>query len=54
MSSDSNATFEVQTTLFGGLAAGRPRTDLKGITSAAVPFYASIRCHFMLQVTRVC
>jgi hypothetical protein len=30
---------------------GRVRTDLKRITSAVVPFYASIRCRFMLQGT---
>src|ERR1035437_5240613 len=31
---------------------GRVRTDLKGFTSAVVPFYASIRCRFMLQGTK--
>ena len=36
-----------------GLPARRTRTDLKGITSAAVPFYASIWCHFMLQATEI-
>jgi hypothetical protein len=34
-----------------GLPVGRTRTDLEGITSAAMPFYASTRSHFMLQVT---
>jgi hypothetical protein len=34
-----------------GLPVGRTRTDLEGITSAVMLFYASTRSHFMLQVT---
>ena len=29
----------------------RTRADLKGITSAVVPHYASAQCHFMVQGT---
>jgi hypothetical protein len=36
-----------------GLPVGRTRADLEGITSAVMPFYASTRSRFMLQVTGV-
>ena len=53
-------SFALSATLYfkRGLPVGRTRTDLEGLTSAVVPFYASTRSHFMLQVTlrteRVC
>src|SRR5215472_2279907 len=31
--------------------AGAKATEVKGLTSAALPFYASTDCHFTLQVT---
>ncbi len=33
------------------LPAMRTRAELKGITTAVLPLYASTRCHFMVQGT---